>query len=122
MNTEIKFKERLKELRLKNGKKQSDIADFLNVSMQSYSAYENGREPNYTLLCKLADYYNVTTDYLLGRDVEAPVDNDSVEECAERLQEILNFHHEEAMRCIREQLTWTMQKRFKNVKALNLWE
>jgi len=60
------FSIRIKKLRLKDNKKQADIAELLGVSVQSYCAYEAGREPKYDLLCKIARHYNVTIDYLLG--------------------------------------------------------
>lgn len=60
------FSNILKNLRFKADKKQSEIADYLDISVQSYSAYENGREPNYDNLIKLSEYFNVSTDYLLG--------------------------------------------------------
>ncbi|GKH49321.1 hypothetical protein CE91St46_04320 [Eubacteriales bacterium] len=62
------FSDRLRELRLEAEEKQSDIAALLGVSVQSYSAYEASREPNYTLLRKIADHYGVTIDYLLGKE------------------------------------------------------
>lgn len=62
---------RLRELRTKIGKRQVDIAQELNLSPQVYSNYENGlREPAYDTLCKLAEYFNVSVDYLLGRTDE----------------------------------------------------
>ena len=60
------FSDRLKQLRLDKGENQSDVAAILGVSVQSYSAYEGSREPKYDLLCKIAEHYDVTTDYLLG--------------------------------------------------------
>ena len=62
----IMFSERLKELREAEGVTQSDIAKLLNTSIQNISYYEKGREPNYTMLKKLAEYFGVTTDYLTG--------------------------------------------------------
>ncbi len=60
--------ERLRELRIQKGESQTEVANKLNISRQAYNFYENGqREPNHEVLLKLADYYNVTTDYLLGR-------------------------------------------------------
>ena len=61
------FAERIKNERNKLGLRQSDIAEHLGISVQSYSIYENGREPKYDLLIKLADRFNVSIDYLLGR-------------------------------------------------------
>lgn len=59
---------RLKDLREDNDIKQSDIAKYLNVKQNTYSQYENGkREIPINLLWKLADYYNTSIDYLVGR-------------------------------------------------------
>ena len=60
------FFQKLKQLRTDAGKNQIDIANHLGISVQSYSAYEAGREPKYEYLVKLANYFNCTTDYLLG--------------------------------------------------------
>lgn len=55
---------RLKSLRGK--RTQEEIASHIGVSRARYSHYENGRsEPDYDTLQKLADYFQVTTDYLL---------------------------------------------------------
>lgn len=61
------FSDRIRDERIKHGKKQSEVAEYLGTSIQNYSAYENKREPSFDVLCKLADYYEVSTDYLLGR-------------------------------------------------------
>lgn len=62
----MSFGQRLRELRNERGENQSILAEKLGVSGQSYSAYENGREPPYSILCAIAKYFGVTTDYLLG--------------------------------------------------------
>lgn len=60
---------RLKELRIKKNLKQEDVAKALSMSQTGYSYYESGRsEPNIETLCKLANYYNVSIDYLIGRE------------------------------------------------------
>lgn len=60
--------QRLKELRLKNKLTQEELGKMLNLTNVSISGYENGdRTPDIENLSKLADYFNVTTDYLLGR-------------------------------------------------------
>lgn len=62
------MKNRLKELRQKAGKTQSEVAAFLGVSSVALSYYESGkRDIDNESLCRLADYYSVTTDELLGR-------------------------------------------------------
>jgi len=62
------FKKRLTELRKKSGLSQYELAEKLGFSRGKYSNYEQGtRQPDYETLQKIADYFNVTTDYLLGR-------------------------------------------------------
>ncbi|MCL2578158.1 MAG: helix-turn-helix domain-containing protein [Defluviitaleaceae bacterium] len=62
------FPERLKELRKAKGDTQIAMAEFLGIRERSYQNYEQGkREPNYETTIKIADYFNVSIDYLLGR-------------------------------------------------------
>lgn len=64
----IKFADRLKEERSKKGWKQSDVAAHLGIAVRSYQYYEAGRRrPDFEGLVAIADYFGVTTDYLLGR-------------------------------------------------------
>ncbi len=50
---------------------QSEVADFLQVKRQTYSAYERGVSvPDANTLCKLATYFNVSSDYLLGLNLD----------------------------------------------------
>lgn len=59
---------KLKELRLIKGLSQQEVADYLHCSAVSYSRYETGnRSPSLDLLIKMADCFDVTLDYLLGR-------------------------------------------------------
>ncbi len=61
------FKERLKELREGKGLSQKALANILSVSQGTIGNWESGiREPNFDMVQKLADYFQVTTDYLLG--------------------------------------------------------
>lgn len=58
----------LKELRKEKKQTQEEIAQVLNVQKQTYQNYELGkRSADIETLVKLADYYNVTLDYLVGR-------------------------------------------------------
>jgi transcriptional regulator with XRE-family HTH domain len=60
--------EKLSELRKRRGLGQADLAEYLKITRQAYSSYETAkREMDFESLCKIADFYNVTTDYLLGR-------------------------------------------------------
>lgn len=64
--------ERLKELRLKAGLTQKQLADILGVDRTSVVKYETNRNgPSSEMLEQLADYFGVTVDYLLGRDIES---------------------------------------------------
>lgn len=65
------FAARLKCLRLEKELKQSDMGDFLGCSARNYQRLEHG-EINVpaTTLIALADYFGVSTDYLLGRSEE----------------------------------------------------
>jgi len=59
---------RLKELRKKRGISQLKLAMDLNMNQNSISRYESGeREAGYSVLIKIADYFNVSIDYLLER-------------------------------------------------------
>ena len=62
-----KFSVRFKELKDKSHLTLKDISDELGISVSNLSYYMKGREPNYDSLCDIADYFEVTTDYLLGR-------------------------------------------------------
>lgn len=58
----------LARLRKENGLAQKELAALLNLSVGTISNYENGvHSPDLSTLCKLAEFYHVTTDYLLGR-------------------------------------------------------
>jgi len=61
--------DKLKELRKANKITQSEIAQNLNITQQTYAKYELGNhEPNLQTLCKLADFFGVSLDYLVGRE------------------------------------------------------
>ena len=62
------YRRRLRDLREDHDKTQSQIAALLGTSQTMYARYERGaNELPIRHLIALADYYNVTTDYLLGR-------------------------------------------------------
>ena len=62
------YSERLKELRTSRRLYQRDLAELLGISIRGYQCYETGEhEPGVKKLIALADYYNVSIDYLVGR-------------------------------------------------------
>ena len=61
--------ENLKKLRKQRKLTQSQVAKILNISRQAYCRYENGqRELSLRALCQIADFYEETTDAILGRE------------------------------------------------------
>ena len=75
---------RIKELRLEKGLLQSDIAKIINKTDRIIGFYESGeRDPNTETLSLLADFFNVSIDYLLGKsDIRNPekmeIDTDKI--------------------------------------------
>lgn len=68
----------IKELRKNKRMTQKDLAEAMRVSQQTVGAWETERAiPGADTLSDLADYFNVTTDYLLGRPDKK--DNDNVD-------------------------------------------
>lgn len=66
--------ERLRNLREDRDLTQAEIAKYLNISPRTYSDYENGEIlVPITALIKLADYYHVSIDYLVGRTNQSKV-------------------------------------------------
>lgn len=64
----VEFGKRLKTLRKEKGLKQTDMADIMGMTDRQYQRYEYGMiNVPATTLNFFADYFGVTTDYLLGR-------------------------------------------------------
>lgn len=61
------FAEKLKTLRKINVLTQKELAEKLKIKQNSYSDWENGKsEPNIEMLVRIADYFDVSLDYLMG--------------------------------------------------------
>lgn len=61
----------LLQLRKQNELSQEQVSQIIGVSKQAYGHYEREeRELGYDMLCKLADYYGVTVDYLIGHETK----------------------------------------------------
>lgn len=66
----MKYK-RIRILRTDYDKKQKDLADCLGLTRSTYSNYENGlREIPVEVLSRIADYFDTSVDYLIGRTDE----------------------------------------------------
>ncbi len=65
------FGERLKKLRRERKVPQKELAEYLGISIRGYQFYESeDNEPNVKTLIALADFYQVSIDYLVGRTDE----------------------------------------------------
>lgn len=63
----MEFTKRMRDLREDRDLKQADVAEFLNITRQQYQLYESGkRQLPIDLLMKLCEFYNVSSDYILG--------------------------------------------------------
>ncbi|MCL2176412.1 MAG: helix-turn-helix domain-containing protein [Firmicutes bacterium] len=61
------FGERITELRQDRGLTQRQMADVFNISQSTIALWETGKtEPNFEMLKKLANYFGVSADYLIG--------------------------------------------------------
>lgn len=74
---------RIAELRKKHSLSQSQLADKLHIAQATLALYETGkRKPNIDMLNTIADFFNVSIDYLVGRDEEtvktADIEDDSI--------------------------------------------
>ena len=66
----MKF-QRIRDLREDHDKKQIELANYLEIKQSTYSDYESGKiNIHIDMLIKIADFYGVTLDYLVGRSDE----------------------------------------------------
>ncbi len=92
------FSARLSQLRKEKGIRQKQCAEILGVESSKYNKWENGKNrPDYDMVCKLANLFDTTTDYLLGnsderyKDEHKNFDNLKKEFMAEVGDKLLNF-------------------------------
>jgi HTH-type transcriptional regulator, competence development regulator len=82
------LKNKLIELRKAKKLRQEDIAKILGIARTTYAMYEQGnREPDFDTLNKIADYFDVTIDHLLGREEKVKTKEDSLEEVNKLVKE-----------------------------------
>ena len=99
------MKPNMKAIREKSGKTQQEVADDLGVSVSTYRSWEQGkRDINGKKLMMLADYFEVTTDDIIGTkfssvladDADAPdesnINETSVDDDVEDMRLLLLFH------------------------------
>lgn len=62
------FANRLIQLRIANKRSQTETAELLGIAQTTYAGYETGKhEPDINMLIKIAQLYNVSVDYVIGR-------------------------------------------------------
>lgn len=62
------FAERIVQLKTERNLLQKDIASAIGLSLRAYQYYEKGqKEPTLSVLVRLADFFSVSLDYLVGR-------------------------------------------------------
>lgn len=106
------FKDRLRELR--GQRTQKEMAALLGTKTNNYNNWENGREPNYSMLQKIAKLHGVTVDYLVGYSDEK---NPEMMNTGKTFEEELGFS-EDAMRGLTLIKTKSVPRNNK-IKALN---
>ena len=85
--------QRLRELRKQRGLSMRELGRELGLSESAVSLYESGRRrPNHDLLCRLADYFGVSVDYLLCRTEERLTAKEYKEKDSYELAEFMSGH------------------------------
>lgn len=108
---------RMKDKRENLGYTQKEVADRIGIARTTYAMYESeSRDPDTKTLESLADFYNVSTDYLLGRDVPQWASQDDVIELKRLLENNVN------MACGGESLTEAEKQRVKDILTTLFWD
>ena len=85
MKTRISVQERLKDLRVEQGLNLEELAQKTGISKSALGSYENDndeyKEINHGSLLKLADFYQVSVDYLLGLTNNRKYENTPIPPC-----------------------------------------
>ena len=64
------FSNRFRQLKEESSLTLKDLSEELGISVPNLSYYMKGREPSYDILISIANYFNVTTDWLIGNDTK----------------------------------------------------
>ncbi len=101
----------LKELRAQKKVTQDDMANLLNIKRQTYSAYERGVSfPDVIALTKIAEFFGVSTDYLLGiKNITA--ENESISDETQSLIESYSDLSKEELSKVIEYVDFLKSKR-----------
>lgn len=109
------LKDRIRYLRIKNNLTAKEFSKLFDISESSVSLYENGkRTPSLSLIIEFADFFRVSTDYLLGK-TNIPTQyntKDTQFDFAKQLQTIINIFDEKDIILFNG---YMMNEQFKNV-------
>ena len=95
--------DRLKELRIKKGATQDDLAALLNIKRQTYSAYErNVSLPDIPSVLKLAEFFGVSVGYIIGDKTKAAHDEQPLSADNKTIMEICSALPEEEVKKVLE--------------------
>lgn len=82
----------IKDLRRSKKLSQTEFAKIVGVSQTTVTAWETGKaEPSSSAITRIADYFDVSTDYLLGRPEKSNDDENKDKELNEMLDEVRSF-------------------------------
>lgn len=83
------FSTKLRKLRKKNGLTQLELSEKLGIGQSTIGMYEsNIRKPSYEVIKKIANYFNVTVDYLINDDIEDLENKDDLSEFAKNIKKL----------------------------------
>ncbi len=101
--------EQIKKLRKQKGLTQQQLADFLHVSSSSVGMWEHElRDPDTDMLLQLADLFNVTVDYLLGREQTTSTQQKLIHETIQKIETLNELT--ESINQLAQQLKETLPK------------
>ncbi|WP_029277537.1 helix-turn-helix domain-containing protein [Carnobacterium jeotgali] len=108
---------RLRDLRAETGLNQEEVAKKLGIGRTTYAMYEQGnREPDNDTLIEIAELFNVSIDYLLGRDVPRWANQSDILDLYKMLDSNVNMAYGG------ENLTEEEKQRVKDILTGIFWE
>lgn len=106
---------RLRDLREDSDITQKDLAKILKDTQQHYQLYESGkREPPFWVIIKLAEYYNVSIDYIAGLTNNKGQNNNNEEQNILKMYNSLSEKRKGKLELFLEQLTEEQEKEHEN--------
>jgi len=105
----VNIGQRLRELRLKRNLSQEEVARHIGITRSAYSHYEiNNRQPVYETLIKLADFFDVSIDYILFGNASEPsrraLDSPDTREMLQLFQNMSPEQRKKSIRLLYEML------------------